>query len=188
MQKCAHCICQRDKLYMGIYYLYYREYIVYSLAYNCHISLADSAVVKLVIKMFWELFMRVAFYWLLRWAYNRPSLCVKVCVRVCDCLCVPECVPVCVCVCVRRSNLFEVVQNVLRQFSQMACAVELPQPGSWAWDWDWNWACANGDNYAQWGAQTMQNEQAERDRESERRNNKKTTKDASSKCLKHTQR
>lgn len=34
----------------------------------------------------------------------------------------------------------------------------------------------------------MQNEQAERDRESERRNNKKTTKDASSKCLKHTQR
>lgn len=176
--------CQRDKLYMGIYFIYSRQYIVYSLAYNCHISLADSAVVKLVIKMFWELFMRVAFYWLLRWAYNRPSLCVKVCVRVCDCLCVP----VCVCVCVRRSNLFEVVQNVLRQFSQMACAVELPQPGSWAWDWDWNWACANGDNYAQWGAQTMQNEQAERDRESERRNNKKTTKDASSKCLKHTQR
>lgn len=101
--------------------------------------------------------MHVAFYWLLRWACKSLSLCVP--------MCVPR-----LCVCVRRSNLFEVVQNVLRQFSQMACAVEVPQAGSWVCDcdWDWNWACANGDNYVQWGAQTMQNEQEETDTQRER--------------------
>lgn len=117
-------ICQRDKLYMGIYYLYSRQYKVYSLAYNCHISLADSAVVKLVIKMFWELFMPFI-------DCSGERITGQVCVWRCVCECATVCVCqsdcLCVCVCVRRSNLFEVVQNVLRQFSQFS---PVPEPGT----------------------------------------------------------